>query len=359
MKSLTSIKDPVYIKKEHYNIFDKFFLKIIRDERDLPFVYLTAQITLTMIPLGILLYFPVFSGGIWAAVALLYLFLNNLYFKGPFGLMLHCNCHNKLYKKEYEPLNYYLPWFVGPFFGQTPQTYFSHHIGMHHVENNLPPDKSSTMFYKRDSFRGFLHYFFSFLLIGIFELSDYFIKKKRDKLLKNSIIGEVSFFLLCLALSLINFKATLVVFILPFLISRFIMMLGNWTQHAFIDPKEPGNSYKNSITCINVKYNKKCWNDGYHISHHLKPTLHWTEHPIEFMRTKDKYAENKAIVFDGLDFLKVFFFLMRKRYDILAANFVNINEVYKSKEEVIEFLKSRTKRISREKEVFSVATVKA
>lgn len=345
MKTLNTIIDPVYVKNENPGIIDKLFLKLIRDERDLPFVYLSLQIIAVMISIGILLYFPSIWGDYWIVGAIVYLGLNNLYYKGSFGLMLHCTCHNKLYKKEYDWLNLILPWFIGPFFGQSPQTYFSHHIGMHHVENNLPPDKSSTMFYKRDSFLSFLHYFFSFFLVGLIELSHYFIKKKRPKLLRNSIVGEVSFFLLCIVLSIVNFKATLVVFILPFLISRFIMMLGNWTQHAFIDPSDPGNSYKNSITCINIKYNKKCWNDGYHISHHIKPTLHWTEHPTEFLKNKDKYAENKAIVFDGLDFLQIFFILMKGRYDILAANFVNINNGFQTKEEVIALLKERTRKI--------------
>ena len=62
-------------------------------------------------------------------------------------------------------------------------------------------------------------------------------------------------------------------------------MMGNWTQHAFVDGEDPGNAYKNSITCINVKYNKKCWNDGYHISHHIRPAMHWTEHPTFFQKT--------------------------------------------------------------------------
>lgn len=345
MKVLPLIKDPIYHKKESYSFLDTLFLRYIRDERDLPFVYLTIQITLALIPLGILLYLPVVSGWLWWAIAVVYLALNNLYFKGSFGLMLHCTCHNKLYKKQYDWANYYLPWALGPFFGQTPDTYFSHHIGMHHPENNLPDDKSSTMFYQRDSFRSFLRYFLTFFFAGIIQLSAYFIRKNRKKLLKNIIRGELLFVLLCLGLSLVNWQATLVVFMLPFLISRFIMMLGNWTQHAFVDAADPGNPYKNSITCINIKYNKKCWNDGYHISHHVKPGLHWTEHPKEFLRNVDSYAENQAIVFEGVDFLGVFAWLMLRRYDLLEKKFVNIGEVHQSPQEVIQLLRARTRKI--------------
>ena len=75
-----------------------------------------------------------------------------------FTLMLHNTSHNVLYKKEYGFMNYYIPWFIGLFFGQSPKTYFGHHIGMHHSENNLPIDDSSTMKYQRDSFLDFMKY---------------------------------------------------------------------------------------------------------------------------------------------------------------------------------------------------------
>ncbi|RYZ44924.1 MAG: fatty acid desaturase, partial [Sphingobacteriales bacterium] len=97
---------------------------------------------------------------------------------------------------------------------------------------------------------------------------------------------------------------------------------------------------------INTKYNVKCWNDGYHISHHEKQTMHWTEHPVYFQQTLPRYIANDAIVFDGIHFLHVYFWLMTKRYDLLAKHFVNIGDRYSSDEEVIAFLKSRTRKIS-------------
>ncbi len=120
--------------------------------------------------------------------------------------------------------------------------------------------------------------------------------------------------------------------------------MGNFAQHAFVDPGDPANPYKNSITCINVKYNHKCWNDGYHISHHIKPHMHWTEHPKYFKKTIDQYVDNKAIVFDGIDFLPTFYYLMTKNYDKLADHLVNIDGMYASREEAIAHLKYRTRK---------------
>jgi fatty acid desaturase len=120
------------------------------------------------------------------------------------------------------------------------------------------------------------------------------------------------------------------------------MMVGNFAQHSFVDFDDPANNFKNSINRINTPYNKKCWNDGYHIDHHIRPAMHWTEYPVHFQENIKDFGENKALVFEGLDFLKVWLYLMKKRYDKLADHLVNINGEFKSEEEAIALMKSRT-----------------
>jgi len=216
---------------------------------------------------------------------------------------------------------------------------------MHHAENNLQADESSTMPFQRDSIKDFAIYFGNFLVRGVYDRARYFFYKKRKRLMFRSIRGELLFILFCIAMSFVSFKATLWVFIIPLFIYRLVAMMGNWAQHSFIDAADPGNEYKNSITCINTKYNLKCWNDGYHIGHHEKQTMHWTEHPVHFRKTLNKYVANDAIVFDGIHFLHVFMWLMRKRYDLLAKNFVILGNKYHTSEEVEKLLRSRTKRM--------------
>jgi fatty acid desaturase len=346
MKPLPVITDPVFNEAPAYSAMDKFWLKLIRDERDLPFVYLTLKITFVLVPLAVLLYMPFITSWIWWLVAAAYFYFNNFVFKGPFGLMLHCTSHRPWFKKEYKAFNLYLPWFIGLFFGQTPDTYASHHIGMHHRENNLEEDLSSTMHYQRDSLWDFTKYFSNFFFLSIIPLVVYFKKRHQKKLVKKVIRGEVFFVLLCVGLCFVDWPATVMVFILPFVLSRVIMMMGNWAQHSFVDPEDPGNLYKNSITCINTPYNKKCWNDGYHISHHIKPAMHWTLHPNHLQEHKAEYASNKALVFEGIEFLTVWINLMRNRYDRLAAHLVNIDGSFQSTEQAIALMKKRTARIT-------------
>jgi len=345
MRTLPIITDPVFNKPASRPAFDRFLLKILRDERDLPFVHLSLQITFILIPLTVILYLPFVNGWLWATAAIAYQYFNNFVFKGSFGLMLHCTSHRILFKKKYKTLNYYIPWILAPLFGHSPETYFVHHIGMHHPENNLEQDESTTMPFQRDSLGDFMKYFGAFFFLSFVNLPKYFLRKHRNTMLYKYVRGEMLFFLFCIALCFVNWQATLIVFIIPLFIFRFIAMVGNWSQHAFVSAEDPSNAYKNSITVINTKYNHKCWNDGYHISHHLKPALHWTEHPQYFQSTINDYAKNEAIIFDGIHFLHVFIWLMGKRYDLLAKHFVNVGDRFKSNEEIIAFLKTRTRKI--------------
>ena len=260
MLSFTTLTDPVYDPTQVHSSLDRFFLRFLRDKRDLPFVYKTLLVTFTLIPLGVSLYLPIIHGWLWLAIAVVYLYINNVTYKGPFGLMLHCTEHRPFFKSKW--MNYYLPWVLAPFFGQSPETYHAHHIGMHHAENNLEPDESSTMPYQRDSGWDFTKYFLVFFFTGIYTLAAYFFMRKRKRLLYRTVRGELLFILFCTAMSFLNWQATLVVFILPFIVFRLVAMAGNWVQHAFVSADQPENPFQNSVTCINVKFNHKCWNDA-------------------------------------------------------------------------------------------------
>lgn len=339
------ITDPTYDSQLIPSYFNRIAVSRIVDPRDLPFVRLILSVALTVIPFAVYLFCsPHFS--FW--VGGLYLLLVMGHFFAPVILMLHNTSHRVLFRTEVTRLNSIIPWVISPFFGQTPGTYFSHHIGMHHIEGNLPEDLSSTMEFQRDSFLGFLHYLGDFYVFGFARLVVYFRDKKRFKLLRKILIGELSFYLMVSTLAMMNTRATVFVFVVPFCVGRFGMMAGNWAQHAFVDSSDPANPYRNSITCINTSYNRRCFNDGYHIGHHLKSSRHWTLMPQDFLQNRDLYAREQAIVFNGIDYFGVWCCLMLKRYDWLARRFVQFGQQSMSQDEVICLLRNRTRKISRE-----------
>ncbi len=341
MKALTTITDPVYVAPTQYSWYEKFWLKYINDKRDLPFIHLLTNIHLLVIPAAIILYTPLLQGWYWWLLYIPYFYVSQMYFKGRFGLMLHCISHRKPFKKKYNWLYNYVIWFICPFFGHTPETYFVHHMGMHHVENNYIEDASSTLPYQRDSLKGFLKYVGRFLILGFSDTFMYFFSRKRKKFYMRLTFGEFAFYLFCVGMCFVNFKATLFIFIIPFVFARIVMMLGNWTQHAFVNLEDMDD---NTINCINTPYNKACWNDGYHAVHHVRPALHYTEIPGEFLKNKDVFAEKKILTFDGIHYLHIFLWLMTKRYDKLAKHIVNVNNMFSSEEEAIALMRERTKK---------------
>lgn len=340
MRPLSEITDPIHQPKS-YNSLEKFFLQYMKDERDLPFIWLCMKIVFIVIPLAVATFF--IEGIVFWIVGGLFLFAQ-LFFMGPFILMLHNTSHNIFFKREYKTGNRMIPWALCPFMGQSPDTYFSHHIGMHHAENNMEHDDSSTLPYQRDSFFDFMKYFLRFLFFGIFRLVSYHRFRNKNQFVKKAMVGEITFLAVAIILAYINWKATLLVFVFPLVLVRFLMMSGNWAQHAFIDSNAPENNYLNSITCVNSAYNRRCFNDGYHIGHHLRPHLHWTEMPKDFLKNKDKYAENRALVFEKVDYHMIWAMLMFKRYNSLAKYVVNLNGMYSSEKEIANLMRERTRK---------------
>lgn len=343
MATIIHTTDPEFVAKSEHNFFDRFFLQYIIDVRDLPFIHLCLKMVFFIFPFVTVLYNPTLFNWWLAAI---YLVVIIGYFLGPFILMLHNTSHRPLFKSDYKVLNNFIPWVLGPFMGESPETYFAHHMGMHHVENNMENDLSSTLKYNRDNVLHFHRYFFEFFFAGLIELFLYFTKRNRTQIRNWMTFGEFTYGVFVLILLYINWQATLVVFVIPFIVARYGMMAGNWAQHSFVDAADPENNYKNSITCINAVYNQKCFNDGYHIGHHLKANRHWTDLPRDFRENIEKYASNKAIVFRKLDFFSIWFFLMIKNYNVLANHYVQLDESNPlSKEEIIALLKQRTRRV--------------
>lgn len=312
------------------------FVRLINDERDLPFLQLMVRAALWFVPAVTLIYLHYR----WWMTPL-YLAVTLGYFFPPFTLMLHCSSHRLLFRKEYAWMNELLPWVYSPFLGQTPCTYAAHHMGMHHPENNLWDDDSSTLPYQRDNALHFLHYFGSFMFVGLKHLLTYLRRTKRTRLERRARAGELGFWFASLVLLWVHPAATLTVFVAPVLIARFAMMCGNWAQHAFVVASDPNNPYRNSITCIECVYNDRCFNDGYHIGHHIQPKMHWTEMREDFEKNRAHYLDQGAIIFRRLDYFVIWALLMAHSYKTLAKYFVDLHEPRRSDEEIIQLLRSR------------------
>lgn len=311
--------------------------KLLLDPRDVVHLRLIMQCSL-FVPAGALLFY-LGSFAWWLAAA--YLVVWGV-FAERFTMMYHCTIHRRLFKKQYWFLEACLSWLLCPFFGQTPGSFYIHHMGMHHVEDNLPPDLSSTMTYQRDNAFHFLLYYLRFACLIPFELAAYLWRARNLRLLRDFLAGELAFYALCIGLGLWHLQPTLVVFVIPFCFVRLMMMVGNWAQHAFIDPDAPDNDYKSSVNTIDRRYNARCFNAGYHIFHHVRKGTHYSELSTEFERNPEQYGREDAIVFDRIDLLGIWFLLLTRQHAALAKRFVRLpGAPARTEAEVVALFKRR------------------
>ena len=331
------ITDPMVENQSAPGAIGRFVAKGLRNEGDLAFVKLAALMTALFVPLAAVMFIPGWFR--WWQVGVYWVLY--LWFLGPFVLMLHNTSHRVLFARKFSLLNRYIPWVVGPFVGMSPETYYVHHMALHHVEGNLPDDLSSTMKYRRDSFIDFLKYYFTFL-VSHFELSAYLRRRGRTKMIARFWSGELAYIGATALLFFVDWRPALFVFAIPLVFTRFMLMAGNWAQHAFVDPEDSTNDYRTVITFINSKYNHRCFNDGYHLGHHLKASRHWLDMPADFLAKREEMIAQRSLVFEKLDYFMVFALLMLKRHRTLAKFVVQLdpnNPV--SEEEILALFERR------------------
>ena len=108
--------------------------------------------------------------------------------------------------------------------------------------------------------------------------------------------------------------------LVPILCMNFINAITAWVQHAFCDPERPKDYFTNSVTVMDeVNF----MNEGYHLCHHHRAALPWTEMPAHLERIRDRMKEAGSLVFRDLDFMGLFLELtLLRRMDVLADKLV-------------------------------------
>ncbi|QUC17888.1 uncharacterized protein UV8b_02129 [Ustilaginoidea virens] len=276
-------------------------------------------------------------------------FIMQMYYVGTYTLMQHQHIHQRgILAKQYGMIDKAFPYILDPLMGHTWNTYYYHHVKHHHVEGNGPDDLSSTIRYQRDSVPDFLHYVGRFFFLVSLDLPLYFLRKNKPGLAIRAAGSEFGTFAFYHFMSrLVGFNATLFVYLLPLLMLRLGLMVGNWGQHAFVDQDDPDSDFRSSITLVDVASNRFCFNDGYHTSHHLNPLRHWRDHPMSFLEQKSAYAQEGALVFHNIDFLMITFRLLRKDYEHLAKCLVPMgDQISLTMEGRVQLLKKLTRKFT-------------
>jgi len=320
-------------------ILKKLSDEVLIDKRDHLLLQTLIKSFVIIFPSGIYMLFTEFN----ILKSFLYLSFLVCPLMIPYSNLIHVVIHKKMFKNEYKILEYIHYFVIGIFLGETPFTHYTHHIGMHHPENNYRNDLSSTMHYNRDSILDFVKYLFKFVVCA-YTLLFYLNRKKRKSFLVKTVLGEMSYIVITVAFLVFNPLQAITVFVLPLIILRIGMACTNWAQHAFLDKEDLFNNYKICTTIIDSDYNRKCFNDAFHIEHHSYPLTHWSNLEQKFIENSSKYIEHQSVVFHTLSYLQLFKLLMMKRYRKLASYYVDLSGDM-SEKEIIELLKVRVAKI--------------
>jgi len=318
-------------------------IRLLKDPRDAGQLWLILHCTVVLVAAATLFYLGRFSW--WVAIG--YWALVGIVFFDRVNTMIHRFAHRPIFKERYDVLNAYVTWIIAPLFGQAPTSFEIHHVQMHHPEDNLPGDLSSTMRFRRDSALDFLRYFGRFMLIGIPELAVYHWRRGNTRSVIRLVAGQTLLYGLFVALGAWRLQPTLVVFVIPHIATVFLQLAGNWGQHAFVDPEQPDNDYRNSVTIITARHNRRCFSDGYHTFHHLRPNVHYSELQAEFEENREKYGQQDALVFDNISQIGIWSMLLTHRYEALARHVVRLpGSPERSEADMVRLLRHRVTAIS-------------
>ena len=298
--------------------------KILRDPRDFPALRLMIALTFSAVPIFIAQL--ILGKPSLLLAAAFYLALYGVKFQRFIRMFSasHLEAHRPhgYFTPKLDKLfGRYLEFFLGYFYGNIPELGRTAHVCLHHRENAGFDDTRNTMSYDRTNRLDFLWYMADNLwtVLGVAPYA-YFKAKGDEKNRRRMLSGMLCYYFYFAAVFLYNWKIGILYVLMPILSMNLINAITAWVQHAFCDPEHPEDYFTNTVTVMDeINF----MNEGYHLCHHHRSALHWTEMPAHFDRLRDRMSSAKSLVFRDLDFLGLFLELtLLRRMDVLAEKLV-------------------------------------
>lgn len=313
-----------FLSQRYDRVLGRIGQKVLRDSRDVPALRLMVSLTFTVVPIFIAQL--VLGQPRWWLLIAFYLALYGSKFQRFIRMFSasHLEAHRPqgyFRGAAHKVFGRYLEYFLGFFYGNIPELGRTAHVRLHHKENSGPEDTRNTIGYDRTSRLDFLWYLSDnmWTVLGLAPYA-YFRAHGDDKNRRRMLLGMALFYAYFAALFLYNWRIGLLYVLIPMLTMNFINAITAWVQHAFCDPEHPEDYFANSVTVMDeVNF----LNEGYHLCHHHRSSMHWTEMPFHFERLRERMKQAGSLVFRDLDFMGLFLYLtLFRRMDVLAEKLI-------------------------------------